>query len=373
MYVSAWTTPSDASTGSRSPTRIDAPGRQRPGRGGEEADREGLLEAGQRKVVGDLLAEGLTHCDLDDVHPDRMPHEVSHLPAGDASRHLDDHDAPVGRRDELRERDPVAEAERADGVHGDLAGAGELLVRDRRREDVDPADAEPDAGRAQSVGERQEQRLTAPHDDDAVQLDPVHELLEDRDARRRLVGRLREVALELLLALDAEHGALAAGVGGLEHCGKRDDGECQGTLSSDWIAANGGCGTPASANTRRISSLCVIRCAVSRPIPGSSSASATAATTGTARSAATVSTPSTSCAAADLDHARDVGEVDELADVRRQEPERFRVAVDRDDLVPELLHALDRTALVTAAADEEDGRHRVPSALPQVASEPLRR
>ena len=43
---------------------------------------------------------------------------------------------------------------------------------------------------------------------------------------------------------------------------------------------------------RRIATLCVIRCAVSTPIPGSPRASATAATTGTARSADTVSTPS---------------------------------------------------------------------------------
>ena len=78
-------------------------------------------------------------------------------------------------------------------------------------------------------------------------------------------------------------------------------------------------------------------------------------------------------AAADLDHALDVHEVDELADIRRAEPERVRVAVDRDDAVPELLHALDRAALMAAAADEEDGAHLVPSALPQVAGEPPRR
>src|SRR5439155_16097349 len=52
------------------------------------------------------------------------------------------------------------------------------------------------------------------------------------------------------------------------------------------------CGTPACARRRRIATLCVIRCAVSTPIPGRPRASATAATTGTARSALTVSTPS---------------------------------------------------------------------------------
>ena len=60
--------------------------------------------------------------------------------------------------------------------------------------------------------------------------------------------------------------------------------------------ANCGCGTPRSANTRRMAILFVARCAVSEPMPGRPSRSATAATTGTARSAATVITPSTECA-----------------------------------------------------------------------------
>ncbi len=66
-------------------------------------------------------------------------------------------------------------------------------------------------------------------------------------------------------------------------------------------------------------------------------------------------------------------EIDELTDVGGPEPQRVRVAVDRDDAVPELLHALDGAALMAAAADEQDGLHRVPSALPQVASDPPRR
>src|SRR6476619_4551036 len=63
---------------------------------------------------------------------------------------------------------------------------------------------------------------------------------------------------------------------------------------SERAAEKRGCGTPASSKRRRIATLCVIRCAVSLPIPGSPSVSATAATTGTARSAETVRTPSTS-------------------------------------------------------------------------------
>src|SRR5438067_3017768 len=64
---------------------------------------------------------------------------------------------------------------------------------------------------------------------------------------------------------------------------------------SERAAAKRGWGTPASASRRRIATLCVIRCAVFVPMPGSPSASATAATTGTARSAETVRTPSTPC------------------------------------------------------------------------------
>ena len=57
----------------------------------------------------------------------------------------------------------------------------------------------------------------------------------------------------------------------------------------------------------------------------------------------------------DLDHAVDVLEVDDLADVGGLEPERGAVPVDRDDAEPELLRAPDRAALVAARADEEDG------------------
>ena len=62
-------------------------------------------------------------------------------------------------------------------------------------------------------------------------------------------------------------------------------------------------------------------------------------------------------AAPDLDHGVDVGEVDDLADVRVREPRRVRIPVDRDDAVAELLHAQEAAALVPAAADEEERGH----------------
>ena len=62
--------------------------------------------------------------------------------------------------------------------------------------------------------------------------------------------------------------------------------------------------------------------------------------------------------APDLGNGLRVGEVDRLAGVGHREPRRVGVPVDRDDAHAELLHALDRPALVPAGADEENGLHR---------------
>ena len=78
-------------------------------------------------------------------------------------------------------------------------------------------------------------------------------------------------------------------------------------------------------------------------------------------------------APADFRHSLDVREVHELAHVGRLEAESARVPVDRDHAVAELSHPHDGAALMSPAADEEDGLQRVPSALPQVAGEPSRR
>ena len=118
-------------------------------------------------------------------------------------------------------------------------------------------------------------------------------------------------------------------------------------------AAKAGCGTPCSASAWRMAILLVIRCATSRPMPGSPSSSATAATIGTARSAATVMTPSTACRRPTSTTAFDVGEVDHLAHIGNGEPRRLGVPVDGDDARAELAHALDRALLVPARADEQ--------------------
>ena len=80
-----------------------------------------------------------------------MACKVGHLTAGDARGHLHDQHALVGD-EQLRERDPVAQAQRVCRVRGDALRLCERVAEDRRRIDVDPADAEPDAGRPEAVG-----------------------------------------------------------------------------------------------------------------------------------------------------------------------------------------------------------------------------
>ncbi|MGH3109699.1 MAG: hypothetical protein ACRDQT_02125, partial [Gaiellaceae bacterium] len=95
------------------------------------ADGEGLREPGDREVVADFLPERLPKRDLDQVDSDCVPHEVGHLTSRDACGDLDDRDAAVGRDDELRERNAVAdpEPERARGVLCDSLGALALVIR----------------------------------------------------------------------------------------------------------------------------------------------------------------------------------------------------------------------------------------------------
>ena len=133
--------------------RGDAARRQRARLRRQEADRERLLEARQRELVGHGLAERLPERHLDEVDADRVADEVGHLAARDPRRHLDHRDAAVGDGDQLRERDAVAQPERVHRLHRDLLGERELVAVDRRGVDVDPADAEADA-RAAAAGRR---------------------------------------------------------------------------------------------------------------------------------------------------------------------------------------------------------------------------
>ena len=287
--------------------RVTRPVGSGPGCGGEEADRERLREARERDVVGHVLAERLQERDLDEVDADCVAHEVGHLAAGNPRGDLDDGDAAVGRRDELREGDRVARGRaraptrRRPARRGAAARAGSTAGRrgSSRRRSRCPEDA----GGRESVIER---RLA----------DRARSRCRSARRRRRTPrGAPRRSATRR----SPRRGRARAPRG--SRCGRRRAGRpsrpASGRPGSATVVERGvdvrrrseGSRTAAAgglphASASRIARLCVRRCAVCVPIPGSPSASATAATTGTARSAETVSTPSTPIAARDLDHLR---------------------------------------------------------------------
>ena len=155
-YVSACTTP-----GKREHLleRADArhlARRQRPGLGGQEADRERLRKRGQsraRRAAPRRAPAGAAPRRRSTPTAWRTRSAI--CPPGIRAAHLDDDDLARRRRDQLREGDPVREPERAHRVRRDALRLLELVAVERRRVDVDPADAEADARRPQAVGQRQ--------------------------------------------------------------------------------------------------------------------------------------------------------------------------------------------------------------------------
>ncbi len=102
-------------------------------------------------------------------------------------------------------------------------------------------------------------------------------------------------------------------------------------------------------------SLFVIRRAVSTPIPGTPSASASSAMIGTARSAWTVVTPSIARPLTACSKRVRVGEVRHTGDVGVLETGRVGIAIGCDDPKPERLRPADQGALVAPGADDQDG------------------
>jgi hypothetical protein len=146
---------------------------------------------------------------------------------------------------------------------------------------------------AQAIGQRQYEWLPFAYDHDPVQLQARARALQDRLARVRDRDRGVECRHTLAGVIEADKTALPTGIGRLEHGGKADCGGRRARLLHRCDAREPGLRYPCSARRVRIATSFLITHAVSEPIPGRSSASATAATTGTARSAATVITPST--------------------------------------------------------------------------------
>ena len=249
------------------------------------------------------------------------------------------------------------------GARRDALRVLELVAVGRRRVDVDPADAEADPGRPQPVRERQRPR---------PRRRARSRSRSSRCPRRTPRGSPPASATRRAPRGGARSRSSATSIrkmprwppesAGFSTAGKPDRlGAAPAPRRATRTAANGGCGTPSSAKRAAHRDLVASSGApTSVPIPGSPSAPSTAATTGTARSAETVSAPSTACRRATVEHRVDVGEVDRLADVRHLEPERIRVAVDRDDAEAAARGLQDRAPLVAPGADEEDGLHSAP-------------
>ena len=222
---------------------------------------------------------------------------------------------------------------------------------------MDPAHAEADSGRAEAVAQRDQRGLADARDHDAVQLDAIDELLEERLVGRRLGDRLSEVALELLARLDAKDGALAARVDRL-----------QDRREGDLLERGVDIRSRAQARVRRlrkagctegVTHRALVRQEVSRLRPDAGkpellgdSCDDRNCSIGGNREHAVDADP-----ARDLHHGADIAEVDDLCDIGRREAGGVGVAIDGCDAQAARAGLLDRAALVAPGADEEDGLH----------------
>ena len=146
-----------------------------------------------------------------------MQRQVRHLPAGDPRRALDEVRVVVLADDQLRERDAVLEPERVHGRDRRLLRFCEWIGEEPRGIDVDPADAEADPRRPQSIRKRQRRHLATARDREPVQLDPFVVALDDRLFGRRLGQRRMQVGFEVVDRFEHEDAALAARVRRLQH------------------------------------------------------------------------------------------------------------------------------------------------------------
>ena len=133
--MSACTTPGKASTRSSEPDACTFPAGSGPGSAVRKRIASGCEKRGTGQLVGHVLAECLRAAR---PRPGRRPtawrDEVGHLPARDPRGHLDDRAPPVVGDDQLRERDPVAEPERAARPARRRARPARAVAVDRRRD-----------------------------------------------------------------------------------------------------------------------------------------------------------------------------------------------------------------------------------------------
>ena len=286
-----------------------------------------------------------------------MPDEVGHLTAGDAGGNLDHLHAAVGSGHQLWEGDARAEAERLDRVQDELLGHRQAGPVQRRRIEMDPADGEADAGRAEPVRKRQQLHFAVTDDGHCVHLDPVQELLDDHLAGRRLADRVLEVGLDIRGRLQPRHAALAARVGRLDHGREADVLRGRERLAERLRRAEprlryAGLGETAP----HVHLVCQYP---SRVGPDARQAErlgdgrhrGNRAVRGDRQHA--VRTDPARC----LDRSLDVAEVDLLEEVGVFLRDRVGVAVDRRDAEAELLRAEDGRALMTSGAEDENRLH----------------
>ena len=282
-YVSAWTTPAAREHRVERADR-DAPCPSAAARAAAVRKRiaSGCVNARQHELVRHLLAERLPQRDLDEVDADRVADEVGHLAAGDPRRDLDDA-RPSRRRRRSAAGTRSRRAARARARRARRRAPPRRARRRRSRRGRRGSSRRRSRSRAGAAGRRASARCASPPR--AITMPFSSSPSWKPSTIASPVGDSASAACRCAsrssVRLDVEDAALAARVGRLQHRRqRRPSSSARAALGRSRAPAKRGCGTPASASVRRIAILCVIRCAVSVPIPGSPSASATAATTG---------------------------------------------------------------------------------------------
>ena len=247
---------------------------------------------------------------------------------------------------------PSLQSEGLDGVDGDSLRLGEHVRVDRRGIDVDPADAEADAGWAEPVGQSEREGLATAGDDDSVQLEAVVEALDDRLLGRRFGERGMHVRVELVLRLDVEDAALAAGVGRLQH--RRHTDHVESGPSAQHVAGAGEAGLRHARVGERAPHRDLVRHQMSGldPDPGQAQCLRDCGDDRHGSVGRDGQHTVDGVASRDLRDRREIGEVDRLAFVCGGKTRRVRIPVDGHDAEAELLRAQDGAALVAPRANE---------------------
>ena len=179
-------------------SRVTRPVGSGPGSAVRKRIASGCLNCGCTSSSGSSSPSAIRSCTSTRSTPTAQRTRSAIWPPGIRAAHSTTSTRPSGAAISCGNAIPVSQPERVHRVRRDALRLFELVAVDRRRVDVDPADAEADAGRAQPVGERQRDRLAAAREHDPVHLHPLDELLEDRLAARRRGERLVQVRVDVV-------------------------------------------------------------------------------------------------------------------------------------------------------------------------------